>query len=144
MYSYYPYRGLAPRLSNRDKVMTKRVLIVDDEPNIVISLEFLMKREGFEVSVARDGSEALERIRGERPDLVVLDVMMPKLNGFEVCQVVRAEPELAGTLIVMLTAKGREAEISKGLALGADAYIAKPFSTRDLVARVKSLLQEGR
>ena len=123
--------------------MTKRVLIVDDEPNIVISVEFLMKREGFGVSVARDGSEALERIRGERPDLVVLDVMMPKLNGFEVCEAVRADPELAGTLIVMLTAKGRVAEMSKGLALGADAYIAKPFSTRDLVARVKSLLDQG-
>ena len=122
--------------------MSKRVLIVDDEPNIVISLEFLMKREGFEVSVARDGSEALERIRGERPDLVVLDVMMPKLNGFEVCQAVRAAPALAQTRIVMLTAKGREAEMNKGLALGADAYIAKPFSTRDLVARVKSLLEE--
>ena len=122
--------------------MSKRVLIVDDEPNIVISLEFLMKREGFEVSVARDGSEALERIRGERPDLVVLDVMMPKLNGFEVCQAVRADPALAQTRIVMLTAKGREAEMNKGLALGADAYIAKPFSTRDLVARVKSLLEE--
>ena len=122
--------------------MAKKVLIVDDEPNIVISLEFLMEREGFEVAVARDGSEALERIRSGRPDLVVLDVMMPKLNGFEVCQAVRADPELAGTLIVMLTAKGREAEMNKGLALGADAYIAKPFSTRDLVTRVKSLLEE--
>jgi DNA-binding response OmpR family regulator len=123
--------------------MSKRVLIVDDEPNIVISVEFLMKREGFTVSVARDGAEALERIRAERPDLVVLDVMMPKLNGFEVCQAVRADPDLAGTPIVMLTAKGREAEMSKGLALGADAYIAKPFSTRDLVARIKALLGEG-
>ena len=123
--------------------MSKRVLIVDDEPNIVISVEFLMKREGFAVSVARDGAEALERIRAERPDLVVLDVMMPKLNGFEVCQAVRADPDLAGIPIVMLTAKGREAEMSKGLALGADAYIAKPFSTRDLVARIKALLGEG-
>jgi DNA-binding response OmpR family regulator len=123
--------------------MSKRVLIVDDEPNIVISLEFLMKREGFEVSVAHDGAEALESIRAERPDLVVLDVMMPKLNGFEVCQAVRADPERAATLIVMLTAKGREAEMNKGLSLGADAYIAKPFSTRDLVARIKSLLGQG-
>jgi DNA-binding response OmpR family regulator len=122
--------------------MSKRVLIVDDEPNIVISVEFLMKREGFEVSVARDGTEALARIQSERPDLVVLDVMMPKLNGFEVCAAVRADPELAKTPIVMLTAKGREAEINKGLELGADAYIAKPFSTRDLVARIKSLLGE--
>ncbi len=120
--------------------MTKKILIVDDEPNIVISLEFLMRREGFEVAVARDGEEALSRIRAERPDLVLLDVMMPKRNGFEVCEAVRAEPDLAGLRIVMLTAKGREAEVAKGLALGADAYIPKPFSTRDLVIQVKSLL----
>ena len=121
--------------------MTKRVLVVDDEPSIVISVEFLMKREGFEVSVARDGEEALALIGAERPDLVVLDVMMPKLNGFEVCERVRADPAFADMRILMLTAKGREAEMSKGLALGADAYMAKPFSTRDLVARVKELLK---
>ncbi len=120
--------------------MTHKILIVDDEPNIVISLEFLMRREGFEVGVARDGEEALMRIRDDRPDLVLLDVMMPKINGFEVCERVRADPALAGTRILMLTAKGREAEVAKGLALGADAYVAKPFSTRDLVQRVKSLL----
>ncbi len=123
--------------------MSQRVLIVDDEPNIVISVEFLMKREGFEVSVARDGEEALECIRADRPDLVVLDVMMPKLNGFEVCERVRADPELAATLILILTAKGREVEMKKGLSLGADAYVAKPFSTRDLVEKVKSLLANG-
>lgn len=120
--------------------MSRRVLIADDEPNIVISVEFLMKREGFAVSVARDGEDALARIRAERPDLVILDVMMPKLNGFEVCEMVRADPGLAGIRILMLTAKGRQAELRKGLSLGADAYIAKPFSTRDLVDRVKSLL----
>lgn len=123
--------------------MSKRVLIVDDEPNIVISLEFLMKREGFAVSVARDGEEALERIRAERPDLVILDVMMPKLNGFEVCETVRTDPQLAAVRILMLTAKEREAEMRKGISLGADAYIAKPFSTRDLVDRVKSLLDSA-
>ncbi len=123
--------------------MSKRVLIVDDEPNIVISVEFLMKREGFAVSVARDGEEALECIRAERPDLVILDVMMPKLNGFEVCETVRADPQLAGIRILMLTAKGRETEMRKGISLGADAYIAKPFSTRDLVDRVKSLLDSA-
>jgi len=120
--------------------MTKQILIVDDEPNIVISLEFLMRREGFRVEVARDGEEALTRIRQDRPDLVLLDVMMPKVNGFEVCQAVRADPSLAAVRIVMLTAKGREAEIAKGLALGAAAYVPKPFSTRDLVVQVKSLL----
>ena len=120
--------------------MAKKILIVDDEPNIVISLEFLMRREGFEVSIARDGEEALSRIRDERPDLILLDVMMPKVNGFEVCQAVRSDPKLADVRILMLTAKGREAEIAKGLALGADAYVPKPFSTRDLVVQVKSLL----
>lgn len=123
--------------------MTKKVLIVDDEPNIVISVEFLMRREGFEVLVARDGEEGLARIQAARPDLVVLDVMMPKLDGFEVCKAVRADPTLGGVRILMLTAKGRAAEISKGLALGADAYIPKPFATRELVAKVKELLGTG-
>ncbi len=120
--------------------MTKKVLIVDDEQNIVISLEFLMKREGFEVMIASDGDEGVRRIRAERPDLVLLDVMMPKKNGFEVCQEIKADPELQSTRILMLTAKGRDTEVAKGLALGADAYMTKPFSTRELVARVRTLL----
>jgi DNA-binding response OmpR family regulator len=120
--------------------MTKKVLIVDDEPNIVISLEFLMRREGYEVLVARDGEEAVSQIREHRPDLVLLDVMMPKLNGFDVCRQVRGDPALVEVRIIMLTAKGREAEISKGLELGADGYITKPFSTRDLVVQVRNLL----
>ncbi len=120
--------------------MRKRILIVDDEPNIVISLEFLMMREGHEVRVARDGEAGLAAVRTHRPDLVVLDVMMPKLDGFAVLEAVRADPNLAATRILMLTAKGREAEQTKGLALGADAYMSKPFSTRDLVDKVKELL----
>lgn len=124
--------------------MKPRVLIVDDEPNIVISLEFLFKREGFEVSVARDGEEGLTAIRGEHPDLVVLDVMMPKLDGFAVLEAVRADPALTSTRILMLTAKGREAEHKKGLALGADAYLSKPFSTHELVAKARVLVgQDG-
>jgi DNA-binding response OmpR family regulator len=120
--------------------MTKKVLIADDEQNIVISLEFLLRREGFEVIVASDGEEALARARAEKPDLVLLDVMMPKMNGFDVCQALRADPEQAATRILMLTAKGRETEVSKGLGLGADAYVTKPFSTQDLVAQVRLLL----
>ncbi len=123
--------------------MSKQVLIVDDEPNIVISLEFLMKREGFAVAVARDGEEGLAAIRAGRPDLVVLDVMMPRRNGYEVLAAVRADPALAGVRILMLTAKGRPAESEKGLELGADAYMPKPFSTRELVDKAKSLLAEG-
>lgn len=122
--------------------MTKQVLIVDDEQNILISLEYLMRREGYEVRVARDGEEGLRSLRDQPPDLVLLDVMMPKLNGFEVCQAIRADPALAGVRVLMLSAKGREAEIAKGLSIGADAYISKPFSTRDLVAKVKSMLED--
>ena len=120
--------------------MSKKVLIADDEQNIVISVEFLMRREGFEVSVAHDGEAALERIRADKPDLVLLDVMMPKKSGFEVCEALRADPAQAGLRIVMLTAKGRDTEVAKGLAIGADAYVTKPFSTKDLVAQVKTML----
>ncbi len=121
--------------------MTKKVLIADDEPNIVISLEFLLRREGFEVLVAVDGEEALAKARAEKPDLVLLDVMMPKMNGFDVCQALRADPELAGMRVLMLTAKGRDTEVSKGLGLGADAYVTKPFSTKELVTQIRSLLE---
>ena len=121
--------------------MAKRILIADDEPNIVISLEFLMKREGFEVLIANDGEEAVRQIRSERPDLVLLDVMMPKKSGFEVCQEVKSDPGLADVRILMLTAKGRDTEVAKGLALGADAYMTKPFSTKELVERVRGLLE---
>lgn len=120
--------------------MTKKVLIVDDEPNIVMSLEFLMKKAGFEVAVATDGEEALAQVAKLSPDLVLLDVMMPKKSGYEVCEALRADPARAGMKVVMLTAKGRETEVAKGMALGADAYVTKPFSTKDLVAQVASLL----
>jgi len=120
--------------------MTHRVLIADDEPNIVISLEYLMKRAGYEVSVARDGQEAIDAIRRERPQLVLLDVMMPKKSGFEVCQELRADEALKGTLVLMLTAKGRDTDIDKGLGVGADAYMTKPFATKDLVAKVAEML----
>lgn len=121
--------------------MSQHILIVDDEKNIAISVDYLLRREGYQVSVAHDGEEGLRRIREDRPDLVLLDIMMPKLNGFQVCEAVRQDPELAGVRIVMLTAKGRDAEKEKGLALGADAYITKPFATRELVSQVKALLQ---
>jgi DNA-binding response OmpR family regulator len=120
--------------------MSKKILIVDDEPNIIISLEFLMKKEGFEVAVASDGEEALSKVASFNPDLILLDVMMPKKSGFEVCEALRADPARTGLLIVMLTAKGRDTEVAKGLAIGADAYVTKPFSTKELVVQVKTLL----
>ncbi len=120
--------------------MTKKILIVDDEPNIVISLEFLMKREGFQVFVAGDGDAALEQVAAQIPDIVLLDVMMPKKNGYEVCQLIRANPDWQDMKIIMITAKGRDTEMAKGLAMGADAYMTKPFSTKDLVVNVKKML----
>lgn len=120
--------------------MAKRVLIVDDEPNIVMSMEFLMKREGFEVAVAGDGEEAMRQIAEFRPDLVLLDIMMPKKSGYDVCQEIRANPACDGVKVLMLTAKGRDTEVAKGLAIGADAYMTKPFSTKDLVAKARQLL----
>ena len=121
--------------------MSTAILIADDEPNILVSLEFLMKREGYTVHLARDGEEALEVLRRERPKLVLLDVMMPRKTGFEVCQEVRGDDAIRATLILMLTAKGRETDVVKGLALGADAYMTKPFSTRELVQKVREMLE---
>ncbi len=120
--------------------MTCKILIVDDEPNIVLSLEYLMKREGYDVLVAHDGQEALDVLRRERPRLVLLDVMMPKKSGFEVCQELRADEAIKDTLVLMLTAKGRDTDIAKGLGVGANAYMTKPFSTRELTQKVSELL----
>jgi DNA-binding response OmpR family regulator len=118
----------------------ERILIADDEPNILISLEYLMKREGYEVHVARDGQEALDLMQRVHPHLVLLDVMMPNKNGFEVCQALRADEALKDTLVLMLTAKGRDTDIAKGMGVGADAYMTKPFSTKELVVKVREML----
>ncbi|MBF0179270.1 MAG: response regulator [Magnetococcales bacterium] len=120
--------------------MSHEILIVDDAPNIVLSLEFLMKKEGFAVRSVGDGEEALRAVEEKRPDLILLDVMMPKKNGYEVCEAIRANPAWQGIRIIMLTAKGREVEQEKGLALGADDYVIKPFSTRELVVKVRAML----
>ncbi|HEX6136021.1 MAG TPA: response regulator [Casimicrobiaceae bacterium] len=121
--------------------MAKKVLIVDDEPNIVVALEYLMRQSGFDVRTARNGDEALAAVADFRPDLVLLDVMMPVTNGYQVAQKIRDDPNLRAMKIVMLTAKGRETEVSKGIAIGADAYVTKPFSTLELVAQIKRLLE---
>ena len=123
--------------------MTHKILIADDEPNILISLEYLMKREGFAVTLARDGQEAIDAIMRDRPDLVLLDVMMPRKSGLEACREIRENPDLKDILILMLTAKGRDTDVAKGLALGANAYVTKPFSTKDLVAKVRAMLESS-
>jgi DNA-binding response OmpR family regulator len=119
---------------------SSRVLIADDEPNIVTSLEFLMRKCDYEVRVARDGEEALRLAQQFPPDLLVLDVAMPLCDGYEVCRRIRANPATCGVRILMLTAHGRDAERERGLTLGADAYMTKPFSNRDLLAKVRDLL----
>jgi DNA-binding response OmpR family regulator len=120
--------------------MAARILIAEDEPNIVTSLQFLLQKNEYEVRVARDGEEALQLVESFMPDLVLLDVMMPVRNGFDVCRKIRENPALRRIRIVMLTARGRDAERDEGLALGADAYMTKPFSTKELVAKVRQLL----
>jgi DNA-binding response OmpR family regulator len=120
--------------------MSHKVLIADDEANIVVSLEYLLKRAGYQVLVARDGEEAMATIRRERPALVLLDVMMPRKSGHEVCAELRADPALAGTKVLMLSAKGRDTDVDKGLGVGADAYMTKPFSTKELAAKVAEML----
>jgi two-component system alkaline phosphatase synthesis response regulator PhoP len=119
-----------------------KILIADDEPNIVTSLEFLMRGCDYEVRVARDGEEALRVAQDFRPDVLLLDVMMPLCDGFEVCRRLRGNPATRGVRILMLTEHGREAEMERGLALGADAYITKPFSNKELVAKVRGLLPQ--
>jgi DNA-binding response OmpR family regulator len=121
--------------------MTQHILIADDEPNILISLEYLLVREGYRVSVARDGEEAFAAILRDKPALVLLDVMMPKKSGLEVCQELRANDATRDTLVLMLTAKGRETDVAKGLGSGADAYMTKPFSTKELVSKVREMLE---
>jgi DNA-binding response OmpR family regulator len=120
--------------------VTKKVLIADDEPNIVAALEFLLKQRGYEVHSAPDGGEALRIVEQVVPDLVLLDVMMPQTSGYEVCQAIRKRAEWRHIKIIMLSAKGRDAEVVKGLAMGADLYVTKPFSTRELMAKIDELL----
>jgi DNA-binding response OmpR family regulator len=120
-----------------------KILVADDEPNIVTALEFLLHRAGYEVVVAHDGQEALEAIARERPDLVLLDVTMPRRSGFEVCQAVKSDARLEATRVLLLSARSRDTDMAKGLALGADAYMTKPFSTQELLARVAALLGDA-
>jgi DNA-binding response OmpR family regulator len=123
-----------------DRPAARRILVAEDEPNIVISLEFLLRGAGHEVTVARNGSDALDKAQSLRPDLVVLDVMLPAVDGFEVCRRLRGNPATRDTRILMLTARGRQGEMEKGLAAGANAYMTKPCATRELLEVVRGLL----
>ena len=122
--------------------MPKKILIVDDEPNLVIPLQFLMEQHGYRTLVAQSGEEALESISKERPDLVLLDIMLPGVDGFEVCEIIRLNPEWRNTRVIFLTAKGRDVDIAKGMVLGADEYITKPFSNQQIIDAVKKLLEK--
>ncbi len=119
---------------------TPHILIVDDEPNIVMSLEFLMRKNGYQVGIARNGTEALAAIAQTTFDLVLLDVMMPDVDGYHVCRKLREHPDQANTKVIFLSAKSREADMRKGYEVGADLYISKPFSTRQLMEKVRELL----
>lgn len=121
--------------------MSKKVLIVDDEPGIIVALQFLMEQNGYATMVAFSGEEAMEAVSKHHPDLILLDIMLPVVDGFEVCQRIRENPGWNDIRIVLVTALGSDVNVTKGLDLGADAYVTKPFSNADLVAKVKELLE---
>jgi DNA-binding response OmpR family regulator len=123
--------------------MSKKILIVDDEPSIIVPVQFLMEQNGYYVMVAFSGEEAMEIIAEKKVDLILLDIMLPVIDGFEVCQRVRENPQWNKIKIILLTALGSDANVEKGLALGADAYITKPFSNVDIVEKVKELLENS-
>jgi len=119
-----------------------KILIVDDEPNILLSLDFLMRKEGYEVFIGRDGSEAINIIADQQPDIIVLDIMMPHVDGYQVCEHVKGNPKTAQTKVIFLSAKSKEEDIKKGYEMGADLYLTKPFSTRNLMKQVKAFAQK--
>lgn len=119
---------------------TKKILLVDDDPNILLSLEFLMRKNGYDVLIARNGAEALELLNEEIPDLTVLDIMMPDVDGYEICKHIKSQESLKNGKVIFLSAKSREIDIAKGYELGAELYITKPFSNKELVAKIQELL----
>jgi len=118
----------------------KKILVVDDDPYILMSLEFLMKKNGYGVMIARNGTEALELVEKQLPDMVLLDIMMPDVDGYEICRHIKKAAKLKHTKVVFMSAKSKEADIQKGYDLGASLYVTKPFSTRELVKKVNELL----
>jgi len=119
----------------------KKILAVDDEPNILLSIEFILDMEGYEVHTAHDGDEALEVAGRIRPDVILLDINMPRKDGYEVCRILREQADMAGTKVIMLTAKGQTLERKKGLEVGADEYVTKPFSAEDLLQKIRACIE---
>ncbi len=118
----------------------KKILIVDDEPNIVMTLEYTFKKSNYEVFIARDGQEALDILKTNFPDVIILDIMMPMVDGFATLEQIRKDANLQHTKVMFLSAKNKESDIEKGIALGADAYMTKPFSIKKVVEKVEELL----
>lgn len=127
-------------LSTQFFTMKQKVLIVDDEPDILMTLDFLMRKAGYEVFIGRDGAEAIELVKEHSPNLVILDIMMPNVDGYEVCQFIKQTADYRHSKVIFLSAKGKEVDIARGYAVGADFYMPKPFSSRDLVKKVKEML----
>ena len=123
-----------------DETTVGPILVIDDEPYILRSLSYLLTREGYTVETATNGEEGLERVRSLRPPLVFLDIMMPNMNGYEVCEQVKQDASLSGTYVIMLSAKGQQIDRERGLLGGADEYMTKPFSPRDVAQRVRTIL----
>ncbi len=119
---------------------TKKILVVDDDPYILMSLEFLMKKNGFDVMVARNGTEALEIVEKQVPDIVLLDIMMPDVDGYAICKHIKSSKKLKDAKVVFMSAKSKETDIQKGYDLGASLYVTKPFSTRQLLKQVQDLI----
>ena len=120
---------------------SKKILVVDDEPHLVRSLSFILAKEGYEVTTASDGEEALAKVVNNKPDLMFLDIMMPKKNGYEVCEAIRRIPELNSLYIIMLSAKGWDIDRAKAIDVGANEFMSKPFSPLEIISRVRKAIQ---
>jgi DNA-binding response OmpR family regulator len=134
---------LEVKAMKRHSVSKKKIVVIEDEPDILEVLSYNLKREGYEVFTASDGVRGVALIKREAPDLVLLDLMLPGMDGVEICSTIKKDPQTQGTLIIMVTAKGEESDIVLGLGVGADDYITKPFSPKELIARVKAVLRRG-
>jgi DNA-binding response OmpR family regulator len=126
-------------MSKNDKI---RILVADDEPNILLSLEFLMRKSGYEVFIARNGTEAMDIVKKQKPDLAVLDIMMPDIDGYQICDFIKKSKDLSECKVIFLSAKSKESDIQKGMSYGADFYMTKPYSTRALMLKVNDLLAQ--